>query len=58
MKKNERVLAYTVASVIEQDELQQVSGGASAGMSTRQSVHASAVTLADADMTYDVVADW
>jgi hypothetical protein len=58
MKKNERVLAYNMASVIELESLQQVSGGASSGMTHHQTVKMSSAALPDVDAFFDVVADW
>jgi len=59
MKNNGRVLAYNMASVIEQGDLKQVSGGASAAEKTHhQTVKASAAALGDVDVSFDVTVDW
>lgn len=56
-KRNERVLAYTLARVIDIDELAEVSGGGAgrAQMTSKQTVKA---TNAGIDVAYDVSVDW
>lgn len=55
--KKERVLAYNLATEIDREDLARISGGAMQ-MTTKQSIHATAVSLQSADVSYDVVADW
>lgn len=56
--QNERVLAYALATTIENDELENVSGGGGAQMTSRQTVKASAHGGPSADVFYDVTCDW
>lgn len=55
-KREERVLAYQVATVMKDDELAHVSGGGSGLPTTRRTVKVSGVQGWDID--YDVTLDW
>ncbi|MCP0914743.1 MULTISPECIES: bacteriocin [Legionella] len=52
--KNKRVLGYTLAKQISNEELEQVSGGGGPQLTTRQTVKVSGVA---SDVIYDVVVD-
>lgn len=56
-KTNERVLAYTLAKELGNDELSEVSGGSSK-MTTRQTVRATGGSGQGVDVFYDVTVDW
>lgn len=55
--KKERTLAYQLSTLLEQKELEQVSGGG-AQMTTRQTVRISGDVSPGADLIYDFGADW
>ena len=55
-KQKERVLAYALATSIDNDELDKVSGG-NTRMTTRQTIRITG-TGGGADVVYDISADW